>query len=160
MRRREFIVGAAAALPFVALAQTKKIPRLGVLLYSNPQSDPHMAAIRRALSDLGYVEGRNILIEYRYAEGRLDRLPILAGQVVGLQPDVILAIGGDVSPTAKKVDEKIPLVFVSSADPEQLVLSKVFVGRAETRRELRFCRMHSLRNGLSFLKRPRQKPPK
>lgn len=122
MRRREFIVGAAAALPFVALAQTKKIPRLGVLLYSNPQSDPHMAAIRRALSDLGYVEGRNILIEYRYAEGRLDRLPILAGQVVGLQPDVILAIGGDVSPTAKKVDEKIPLVFVSSADPEQLGL--------------------------------------
>jgi len=122
MRRREFIAGAAVALPFAALAQTKKIPRLGVLLYSNPQSDPQLAAIRRGLSDLGYIEGRNIVIEYRYAEGRLDQLPILAGQVVGLQPDVILAIGGDVSPTAKKVDEKIPLVFVSSADPEQLGL--------------------------------------
>jgi len=122
MRRREFIAGAAVALPFAALAQTKKIPRLGVLLYSNPQSDPQLAAIRRGLSDLGYIEGRNILIEYRYAEGRLDQLPILAGQVVGLQPDVILAVGGDVSPTAKKVDEKIPLVFVSSADPEQLGL--------------------------------------
>ena len=81
-----------------------------------------MAAIRRGLSDLGYVEGRNIVIEYRYAEGRLDRLPISAGQLVGLQPNVILAIGGDVSPIAKKVDEKIPLVFVSSADPEQLGL--------------------------------------
>ena len=105
MRRREFIsfAGAAAALPFVALAQ-QSIPRLGVLLYSNPQNDPQMAAIRRGLSDLGYVEGRNILIEYRYAEGRLDRLPIVAGQLVGLQPDVILAIGGDVSPIAKKVD--------------------------------------------------------
>jgi putative ABC transport system substrate-binding protein len=81
-----------------------------------------MAAIRRGLTDLGYVEGRNIVIEYRYAEGHLDRLPILAGQLVGLQPTVILAIGGDVSPTAKKVDERIPLVFVSSADPEQLGL--------------------------------------
>jgi len=124
MKRREFITfaGAAAALPFVASAQTKSIPRLGVLLYSNPQSDPQMAAIRRGLSDLGYVEGRNILIEYRYAEGQLDQIPILAGQLVGLQPDVILAIGGDVSPTARKVDERIPLVFVSSADPEQLGL--------------------------------------
>ena len=124
MRRREFITlaGGAAVWPFATLAQLKSIPRLGVLLYSNPQSDPQMAAIRRGLSDLGYVEGRNIVIEYRYAEGRLDRLPILAGQLVGLQPNVILAIGGDVAPTAKKVDEKIPLVFVSSADPEQLGL--------------------------------------
>src|SRR5689334_18868423 len=120
MRRREFIsfAGAAAAMPFVALA--KNVPRLGVLLYS--QNDPQMAAIRRGLNDLGYVEGRNIVIELRHAEGRLDRLPIAAGQLVGLQPNVILAIGGDVSPTAKKVDEKIPLVFVSSADPEQLGL--------------------------------------
>ena len=124
MRRREFITfaGAATVLPFAAMAQPKSIPRLGVLLYSNPQSDPQMAAIRRGLGDLGYVEGRNIIIEYRYAEGQLDRLPILAGQVVGLQPNVILAIGGDVSPIAKKVDERIPLVFVSSADPEQLGL--------------------------------------
>src|SRR5690349_2332022 len=120
MRRREFIsfAGAAAAMPFVALA--KSVPRLGVLLYS--QNDPQMAAIRRGLSDLGYVEGQNIVIELRHAEGRLDRLPIAAGQLVGLQPDAILAIGGDVSPIAKKVTEKIPLVFVSSADPEQLGL--------------------------------------
>ena len=124
MRRREFIAlaGTAAVLPVVALAQTKSVPRLGVLLYSNPQSDPQMAAVRRGLSDLGYSEGRNIIIEYRYAEGRLDRIPILAGQLVGLQPNVILAIGGDVAPTAKQVDEKIPLVFVSSADPEQVGL--------------------------------------
>jgi putative ABC transport system substrate-binding protein len=123
MRRREFIsfAGAAATMPFVALA--KSVPRLGVLLYS--QNDPQMAAIRRGLNDLGYVEGRNIVIELRHAEGRLDRLPIAAGQLVGLQPDVILAIGGDVSPVAKQVvDEKIPLVFVSSADPEQLGLVK------------------------------------
>src|SRR5690349_6373159 len=124
MRRREFIsvAGAATILPFAALAQPKSITRLGVLLYSNPQSDPQMAAIRRALGDLGYVEGRNIIIEYRYADGQLDRLPVLGGQVVGLHPNVILSIGGDVSPVAKKVDDRIPLVFVSSADPEQLGL--------------------------------------
>jgi len=67
-------------------------------------------------------EGRNIVFEYRYAEGRLERLPVLAAQLVVLQPNVILAIGGDVAPIAKKFDETIPLVFVSSADPEQVGL--------------------------------------
>src|SRR5262245_32605695 len=61
-------------------------------------------------------------IELRYAEGRLDRLPALAAELVALRPDVILAVGGDVALTAKRLDQKIPLVFVSSADPEQLGL--------------------------------------
>ena len=124
MKRREFIalVGSAAAWSSLALAQSKDPWRLGALLYSDPQSDPQMAAIGRRLSELGYVEGRNIAIEYRYAEGRLDRLPNLAAELVALQPNVILAVGGDVAPIAKKVDQKIPLVFVSSADPEQLGL--------------------------------------
>ena len=123
MRRRQFITfGLAAAWSFAARAQSKPIARLGVLLYSDPQSDPQMAAIRRGLSDLGYVEGRNITIEYRYAEGRVDRLPVLAAELVTLQPNVMLAIGGDVAPIAKKFNQTIPLVFVSSADPEQLGL--------------------------------------
>ncbi|MBI5322359.1 ABC transporter substrate-binding protein [Bradyrhizobium sp.] len=124
MKRREFIIffSGAAAWPSLALAQSKGKWRLGALLYSDPQSDPQMAAIRRRLSELGYVEGRNISIEYRYAEGRLDRLPALAAELVALQPDVILAVGGDVAPIAKKSDQKTPLVFVSSADPEQLGL--------------------------------------
>ena len=126
MRRREFITLScgAAVFPFAASAQPKSILRLGVLLYSNPQSDPQMAAIRHRLSELGYVEGRNIAFEYRYAEGRLERLPVLAAQLVVLQPNVILAIGGDVAPIAKKFDETIPLVFVSSADPEQVGLRR------------------------------------
>jgi len=102
MRRREFISllgGTAAVWPFVALGQPKGMSRLGALLYSDPQ----ILAIRRRLADLGYVEGRNIAIEYRYAEGRLDQLPILATQLVLLQPNVILAIGGDVAPIAKEV---------------------------------------------------------
>jgi putative tryptophan/tyrosine transport system substrate-binding protein len=124
MGRREFItlLGGAIAWPSVAFAQSKGAWRLGALLYSNPQSDPQMAAILRGLSELGYAEGRNITIEYRYAEGRLDRLPNLAAELVALRPSVILAIGGDVAPIAKKVDQTIPLVFVSSADPEQLGL--------------------------------------
>jgi putative ABC transport system substrate-binding protein len=116
------LVGSTAAWSSLALAQSKSPWRLGALLYSDPQSDQQMAAIGRRLSELGYVEGRNIAIEYRYAEGRLDRLPNLAAELVALQPNVILAVGGDVAPIAKKVDQKIPLVFVSSADPEQLGL--------------------------------------
>ena len=81
-----------------------------------------MASIRHGLSDLGYVEGRNIAIVYRYAQGRVDRLPSLAAELVRLQPNVILAIGGDVAPIAKRFNQTIPLVFVSSADPEQLGL--------------------------------------
>ena len=124
MRRRQFIrlVGVAAVWPFAAQAQPKPIAKLGVLLYSNPQSDPQMASIRLGLSDLGYVEGRNIAIEYRYAQGQVDRLPSLAAELVQLRPNVILAIGGDVAPIAKRFNQTIPLVFVSSADPEQLGL--------------------------------------
>jgi putative ABC transport system substrate-binding protein len=103
MKRREFIalVGSTAAWSSLALAQSKGPWRLGALLYSDPQSDPQMAAIGRRLGELGYVEGRNIAIEYRYAEGRLDRLPNLAAELVALQPNVILAVGGDVAPIAK-----------------------------------------------------------
>jgi ABC-type uncharacterized transport system substrate-binding protein len=124
MRRRQFIrlVGVAAVWPFAAQAQPKPIAKLGVLLYSNPQSDPQMASIRLGLSELGYVEGRNIAIEYRYAQGQVDRLPSLAAELVQLRPNVILAIGGDVAPIAKRFNQTIPLVFVSSADPEQLGL--------------------------------------
>lgn len=124
MKRRKFIslLGAAVAWPSLTVAQSKRRWRLGALLYSDPQSDPQMEAIRRRLTELGYSEGRNISIEYRYAQGRLDRLPTLAAELVELQPDVILAVGGDVAPRAKRVDQKIPLVFVSSADPEQLGL--------------------------------------
>ena len=126
MQRREFITllgGAAATWPLAAQAQQlASVPRIGVLLYSNPQNDPQMASVRRGLSDLGYIEGRNIAIEYRYAEGRAERLPSLAAELVRLRPDVILAIGGDVAPIAKKANQTIPLVFVSSADPERLGL--------------------------------------
>jgi putative tryptophan/tyrosine transport system substrate-binding protein len=77
----------------------------------------------RALRDLGHIEGRNIVIDYyRYAQGKPERLPELAAQLVRLRPDVIVAIGGDVAEFAKKATQTVPLVFISSADPEQLGL--------------------------------------
>jgi ABC transporter substrate binding protein len=79
-----------------------------------------METARRALRDLGYVEGRNLALEYRYAEGRPERLPDLAADLVRIQPDVVFAIGGDVTPAAVKATQTIPIVFTSSADPVQL----------------------------------------
>src|SRR6266571_3690133 len=118
MRRREFIavLGGAAVWPLVARAQ-KSVPRLGVLLYTNPESDPSIEVVRRGLRDLGYIEGRNLAIEYRYAEGRPERLPQLAAELAQSKPDVILALGGDVAPWVKKATQSIPLVFSVSDDP-------------------------------------------
>jgi putative tryptophan/tyrosine transport system substrate-binding protein len=77
MKRRQFITllgGAAIAWPVAARAQQPASARLDVLLYSNPTADPQMPAVLRGLGDLGYVEGRNLVLAYRYAEGRAERL--------------------------------------------------------------------------------------
>src|SRR5262249_27306286 len=123
MRRREFItlVGCAAAWAFAARAQQAPKPSpLGGLLFSTPQADPQMEPTRRALRDLGYVEGQNLAIEYRSAEGQPERLPDLAADLVRMKPDVLFALGGDVTPAAVKATRTIPIVFTSSADPVQL----------------------------------------
>jgi putative ABC transport system substrate-binding protein len=123
MRRREFItlLAGATASPFAAGAQqSARPPLIGVLLYSTPQADPNADSFRRALRGLGYVDGRNIAVEYRFAEGRPERLPALAGELVRLQPDVLFSLGGDVTRIAVAATHAIPVVFVSSADPVQL----------------------------------------
>src|SRR6476620_435202 len=104
MRRRDFIrlTGAAAAWPLVAHAQQgNRIARIGVLLFGTPESDPNLAAFLRGLRELGYVEPKNVVIEYRYADGKPDRLRGLAGELVGIKPDLICALGGDVAPSAR-----------------------------------------------------------
>ena len=114
MRRRDFITlltGAAAAfwpLPLRAQRATN-IPRVGVLLYDTPQGDPSVGAFHRGMRELGYVDGQNIAYEYRFAEGRLERLGSLAAELVALKPDVILALGGDVAPDAIKATQTIPI---------------------------------------------------
>ena len=124
MKRRAFtqgLVGAAAALPLATNAQQPaRVPRVAVLLYSTPQSDLQMPAFRGGLRERGYTEGRNLAIEYRYADGRPERLPELAAELVGTKPDVLFSIGGEVTSVAVKATRTIPIVFTSSADPVQL----------------------------------------
>ena len=127
MRRREFITllgGAAAAWPLAARAQqTAKTTRLGVLLYSTPQAKSQTERVLIGLRELGYIEGRNLVVSYHYAEGKPERLPDLAAALVRESPDLLLALGGDVAPHAAKATSTIPIVFVSSADPVQLGLA-------------------------------------
>jgi putative ABC transport system substrate-binding protein len=102
--------------------QPARRPRLGILLYSTLTGDPNLASFLRALRDLGYVDGQNIAIEYRYAEARPERLPELAAELVRLKPDLLFALGGDVGPWATRATQTIPVLFVSSADPVRLGL--------------------------------------
>ena len=127
MKRSEFITligGAIATWPLAARAQPRpKLARLGVLLFSSPQADPQMKAIHTRLRELGYVDGQNLIVLYRYAEGKYERLPHLAAELVAEHPDVVLALGGDVAPHAAQATSTIPIVFFSSADPVQLGLA-------------------------------------
>jgi putative tryptophan/tyrosine transport system substrate-binding protein len=121
MKRREFIGlvgGAVAAWPLGARAQPRKIPRLAILLFNSPQIDP-IGPLLEGLQGLGYVDGKSIAIEYRYAEGKVERLPDLASELVQLKPDVIFAYGGDVAPHAKRATTSIPIVAMVSNDPVQ-----------------------------------------
>jgi putative ABC transport system substrate-binding protein len=118
--RRMLLGGAlaAAALPRAGAAQPRaRVVRLGVLLFSDPGSDPQMRAFREGLREHGYVEGQNLTVEYRYAEGRPERLPELAVDLVRARPDVIFTIGGDVAPFLRDATRTIPIVIVTSADP-------------------------------------------
>ena len=123
MPRRAFVVaitGGLLAAPFAtgAQGQQKKIAHLGVLLFGTPDTDS-FPVIRRGLGALGYVEGGNIRFEHRYAEGRPERLPDLASDLVRSKPDLIIAAGGDVVPFAKRATGTIPIVMITSADPVQ-----------------------------------------
>src|SRR5215831_4328093 len=105
------------ALSFPAEAQEpKKVARIGYLVSSDPINEfPRSEGIRQALRELGYIEGQNIAIEYRYAEGKLDRLSELATELVRLKVDVILATGGTTAiREAKKATKTIPIVMGSS----------------------------------------------
>ena len=100
--------------------QPKKVPRIGYLSSSDPATESTRAeAIRLALRELGYIEGQNIAIEYRYAEGKRDRLPELAAELVRLKVDIIVVAGGDrLIRAAKNATKTIPIVMVGAgADP-------------------------------------------
>ena len=123
MRRREFITllgGAAAAWPLTARAQ-QPIPVIGILGMPAPPYTENVSAIRRGLNDAGFVEGRNVAIEFRWAEGQINRLPALAADLVKRQVAVIITMGG-IAPlaAAKNATSTIPIVFHMAGDPARL----------------------------------------
>jgi putative tryptophan/tyrosine transport system substrate-binding protein len=106
-----------AALLGAEAQQTAKMARLGVLLFSTPEGDANLKSFRQGLSELGYVEGKNLTTVYRAAEGKPERLAELASELAALKPDVIFAMGGDVAPFARTATTTIPIVMAVSNDP-------------------------------------------
>ena len=127
MRRREFITllgSAAAAWPLAVRAQQPTMPLVGFLSSGSQQSDVwRLAAFRRGLSETGYIEGRNVVSEFRWAYDQYDRLPALATELARSQPTVIVAVGGPAAAlAAKAASTTVPIVCAIAGDPVELGL--------------------------------------
>src|SRR5262245_62872822 len=116
--RREFLAtlgGAAAAWPLVARAQPRALPMIGLLSSRSPAVDTSLIAlIRQGLNEMGFVEGQNVALDYRWAEGQYDRLAGLAADLARQQVAVIVTVGGDASALWTAT---IPIVFATGSDP-------------------------------------------
>jgi putative ABC transport system substrate-binding protein len=121
MKRREFLfgLGTAAALPALARAQQLKMPLIGFLNgRSRAETVPVMGQFHKGLAEAGFVEGQNLRLEYRWAEGRYERLPMLAVELIERRPTLIVAAGGNVTALAvKAATSTIPVVFAAGGDP-------------------------------------------
>ena len=120
MRRREFLLTGSAALCSLSAhaQQAGKVPRIGYLGVTSPSDRPPLLdTFRQGLRELGWIEGQNIVIDYRFAEGRLDRLPDLAAELVRLKVDVIVSLGTQGVTAAKNATDTIPIVMIGVRDP-------------------------------------------
>ncbi|MFL6796291.1 MAG: ABC transporter substrate-binding protein, partial [Xanthobacteraceae bacterium] len=125
LKRREFIavVGGAAAWPLAARAQQSAMPVIGYLNSGSLEPIAHlMGVFRQSLAEAGYVEGRNVVLQYRWAEGHYDRMPAMAEELVRRPVDVIVASPTPTALVAKAATTTIPIVFGVTDDPVRLGL--------------------------------------
>jgi ABC-type uncharacterized transport system substrate-binding protein len=151
MRRREFIaaLGGVAAWPLIARAQAARVHRVGTLhVYSPP--DPWLDALKQGLHDLGYVEGKGIVFEERWADGRNDRLDGLAQELIDSKVDVLVAMMGPAAVAARRRTSTVPIVMAVSADAATVpgVASVVRPGSNITGFSLMSAELAGLRLGL------------
>ena len=152
VKRREFITmlgGAAASRPFVARAQQPAMPVVGFRSTTSAAPFAHLiAAFRQGLQEVGYVDGRNVVIEYRWAEGQYDRVRALALDLVQRQVAVIVTTGGETSAiAAKAATTSIPIVFNTGTDPVRIGLVASLARQAATRLGLTSSQQSWLRSG-------------
>ena len=125
LRRREFIavLGGAAAWPLAARAQQDtRMRRIGVLMWldeNDPGAKSDLSAFTQALAGMGWTEGRNVRMDLRWAGGDTNRFRALAQELVGVQPDIILARGTPATVALQRETRTIPIVFVNVAEPYQ-----------------------------------------
>jgi putative ABC transport system substrate-binding protein len=116
---RSMLFAAMLAYPHVAQAQQgKKVPRIGILIASSASAqEPRLTAFRQGLREIGYIEGQNVVIEMRSGEGKLERMPVVAAELVQLKVDVIVTGGGTSTRAAKDATATIPIIMTQDADP-------------------------------------------
>src|SRR5215471_21467006 len=123
MRRRDFItfIGGAACWPLVARAQQPDgIRRIGVLMGisdMDPEATPRVEALQKGLQELGWTEGRNIHLDYRWTAGDVDKAQLFAKEIIDLKPDVIVVHSSPAVAALRRLTSRIPMVFVLIADP-------------------------------------------
>jgi putative tryptophan/tyrosine transport system substrate-binding protein len=115
MNRREFItlLGSAAAWPLVARAQQRGLPRIGYVWIGARDTDVSNAGLRQGLADRGYIFGRNLMLEERYAEGNADRVPVLIAELLALGVDVLVTPGTPITRAAQRATSTVPIVCVT-----------------------------------------------